>query len=31
VDDILTAWKKAYGKDRIAKWIEDLEKAKTVV
>ncbi|MBW1753425.1 MAG: transglutaminase domain-containing protein [Deltaproteobacteria bacterium] len=31
VDDILTAWKKAYGKDRIAKWIEDLEKAKTAV
>ncbi len=29
VDTILAAWKKAYGKDRIAKWIEDLEKAKS--
>ena len=28
---ILAAWKKAYGKDRIAKWIEDLEKAKSVI
>ncbi|MGD8548318.1 MAG: transglutaminase-like domain-containing protein [Desulfobacterales bacterium] len=26
VDIILAAWKKAYGKDRVRKWIDDLEK-----
>jgi transglutaminase-like putative cysteine protease len=26
VDIILEAWKKAYGKDRVIKWIDDLEK-----
>lgn len=26
VDVILTAWKKAYGKARVEKWIDDLEK-----
>jgi len=25
VNDILSAWKKAYGKDRLMKWIADLE------
>jgi len=27
VDDILTAWEKAYGTDRIKQWISDMEKA----
>ena len=31
VDNILAAWKKAYGRDRVGKWIDDLEKAKTVI
>ena len=26
VDVILAAWKKAYGKERVRKWIDDLEK-----
>jgi len=26
VDAILTAWEKAYDKDRVRKWIDDLEK-----
>ncbi|MBW2012378.1 MAG: hypothetical protein JRF31_01890 [Deltaproteobacteria bacterium] len=26
VDIILAAWEKAYGKDRVRKWIDDLEK-----
>jgi len=26
VDAILTAWGKAYGKDRVRKWVDDLEK-----
>jgi len=27
VDVILAAWEKAYGKDRVRKWIDDLEKS----
>jgi hypothetical protein len=27
VDVILTAWEKAYGKERVRKWIDDLEKS----
>ena len=27
VDVILVAWEKAYGKDRVKKWIDDLEKS----
>ena len=26
VDIIPAAWEKAYGKDRVGKWIDDLEK-----
>ncbi|MBW1726469.1 MAG: hypothetical protein JRI63_05385 [Deltaproteobacteria bacterium] len=26
VDIILAAWEKTYGKDRVRKWIDDLEK-----
>lgn len=28
VDAILTAWENAYGKNRVRKWIEDMEKAR---
>ena len=28
VDAILAAWEKAYGKDRVGKWISDMEKVK---
>jgi len=28
INNILEAWKKAYGKERIKKWISDMEKAK---
>jgi len=28
VDAILAAWEKAYGKDRVRKWISDMQKAK---
>ena len=31
VDTILAAWDKAYGKDRVQKWIHDLENAKTAI
>ena len=27
VDTIVAAWEKAYGKNRVKKWIKDLEKA----
>ena len=30
VDTILSAWKKAYGKDRVMKWIADMESANDV-
>ena len=28
VDTIVTAWEETYGKDRVKKWIEDLDGAK---
>ncbi len=31
VDEILAAWEQAYGKDRIRKWIDDLESVKTAI
>ncbi len=30
VDDIVAAWKKAYGTARVQKWIDDLEKARLI-
>ena len=28
VDTILAAWEKAYGKDRVKKWIDNMESVK---
>jgi hypothetical protein len=29
IDIIIEAWEKAYGKQRVRKWIHDMEAAKT--
>jgi transglutaminase-like putative cysteine protease len=31
VDTIVASWKKAYGAERVTKWIDDLEQAKTEI
>jgi len=31
VDVILTAWEETYGKDRVRKWIDNLEKDRNAV